>query len=174
MCNGTQRARTAVHQPCRPVFWCECRVVVVQVKFRDEGSVERLSAECHSGGEKSVSTIMYLLSLQRITDTPFRVVDEINQGMDQTNERVVFQAMVDAATERGTAQCLLMTPKLLPQLNYSDHVNVLSIVNGAYIGAAVDRLVPSEQLTQLLGTHSQLASQLRSQARPSAKRARVV
>ena len=146
----------------------------VQVKFRDEGSVERLSAECHSGGEKSVSTIMYLLSLQRITDTPFRVVDEINQGMDQTNERVVFQAMVDAATQRGTAQCLLMTPKLLPQLRYSEHVNVLSIVNGAYIGAAVEKLVPSEQLTQLLGVRSQHASQYRPPTQSAAKRARVV
>ena len=50
-----------------------------------------LSPAHHSGGEKSVSTIMYLLSLQGITQTPFRVVDEINQGMDQTNERKVFQ-----------------------------------------------------------------------------------
>ena len=143
----------------------------MQVKFRDEGAVERLSAECHSGGEKSVSTIMYLLSLQKITDTPFRVVDEINQGMDQTNERVVFQAMVDAATERGTAQCLLMTPKLLPQLEYSENVNVLSIVNGAYIGNVVDELVPSEQLATLLGSQAlnceqgRLQSQQRTQRR---------
>jgi structural maintenance of chromosomes protein 5 len=65
--------------------------VQIRVKFRDEGGLEVLSASRHSGGEKSVSTIMYLLSLQKITRTPFRVVDEINQGMDQTNERKVFQ-----------------------------------------------------------------------------------
>jgi chromosome segregation ATPase len=71
--------------------------VHIRVKFRDEGGLEVLSASRHSGGEKSVSTIMYLLSLQKITQTPFRIVDEINQGMDQTNERRVFQVCTIAA-----------------------------------------------------------------------------
>lgn len=97
---------------------------------------------------------MFLLSLQKITATPFRVVDEINQGMDQTNERKVFQAMVDAATERNTAQCLLMTPKLLPQLEYSEHVNVLSICNGVHISEVQKQLVPDRQLSMLLGKHA--------------------
>ena len=92
-----------------------------------------LSPERHSGGEKSVATIMYLLSLQGITNTPFRVVDEINQGMDQTNERKVFQAMVDASKKKGTSQCLLMTLKLIPQLGYGDRVNVLGIHNAVHI-----------------------------------------
>lgn len=30
--------------------------------------------------ERSVSTILYLVSLQDLTNCPFRVVDEINQG----------------------------------------------------------------------------------------------
>jgi hypothetical protein len=30
--------------------------------------------------ERSVSTILYLVSLQDLTHCPFRVVDEINQG----------------------------------------------------------------------------------------------
>ena len=64
------------------------------------------------------------------------------------------QAMVDAATERNTAQCLLMTPKLLPQLEYSKYVNVLSIVNGAHIHEAQKVLKPSNQLELLLGTHA--------------------
>ena len=86
-----------------------------------------LDSHRQSGGERSVSTIMYLLSLQNITHTPLRVVDEINQGMDTTNERRVFQAMVDAAKDATTPQCLLMTPKLLPQLNYSENVNILQV-----------------------------------------------
>ena len=92
-----------------------------------------LSPERHSGGEKSVATIMYLLSLQGITNTPFRVVDEINQGMDQTNERKVFQAMVDASKTKVTSQCLLMTLKLIPQLDYGDRVNILDIHNAVHI-----------------------------------------
>lgn len=32
----------------------------------------------------------FFLNVQEVTFTPFRVVDEINQGMDPVNERKVF------------------------------------------------------------------------------------
>lgn len=34
-----------------------------------------------------MSTIFYLMALQSLARAPFRVVDEINQGMDPRNER---------------------------------------------------------------------------------------
>ena len=126
-----------------------------RVKFRDGEPLQLLTANCQSGGERSVSTILYLIALQvrgslpviatqhcscprlpevgpswislsvgidilfcvvilavlitpilpaaftqtfghmtsymqEVTFTPFRVVDEINQGMDPVNERKVF------------------------------------------------------------------------------------
>ena len=39
------------------------------------------------GGERSVSTALYMMALQSLTKVPFRCVDEINQGMDEVNER---------------------------------------------------------------------------------------
>jgi chromosome segregation ATPase len=42
-----------------------------------------------SGGERAVSTIFYLMALQSLARAPFRLVDEINQGMDPRNERYV-------------------------------------------------------------------------------------
>ena len=38
-----------------------------------------LDAYHQSGGERSVSTMVYMLSLQELANVPFRVVDEINQ-----------------------------------------------------------------------------------------------
>lgn len=43
-----------------------------------------------SGGERAVSTIFYLMALQSLARAPFRLVDEINQGMDPRNERSVI------------------------------------------------------------------------------------
>jgi hypothetical protein len=63
------------------------------------------------------------------------VVDEINQGMDPKNERKIFQQMVKSATAPGTPQCFLLTPKLLPQLDYSKEVTVLCIFNGPWQAA---------------------------------------
>ena len=36
-----------------------------------------------------MSTIFYLMALQSMAKAPFRVVDEINQGMDPRNEKYV-------------------------------------------------------------------------------------
>ena len=41
-----------------------------------------------SGGERSVSTMLYLMALQELTKCPFRVVDEINQVGAAVNSHV--------------------------------------------------------------------------------------
>ncbi|XP_062174170.1 structural maintenance of chromosomes protein 5 isoform X2 [Alnus glutinosa] len=107
--------------------------ILIKVKFRQAGQLQVLSAHHQSGGERSVSTILYLVSLQDLTDCPFRVVDEINQGMDPINERKMFQQLVRAASQPNTPQCFLLTPKLLPDLEYSEACSVLNIMNGPWI-----------------------------------------
>ena len=51
----------------------------IKVKFRDSEPMKDLDAYHQSGGERSVSTMIYMLSLQELANVPFRVVDEINQ-----------------------------------------------------------------------------------------------
>jgi structural maintenance of chromosomes protein 5 len=58
--------------------------------YREGERLQVLTAQRQSGGERSVSTILYLMSLQQLSNAPFRVVDEINQGMDPKNERMVI------------------------------------------------------------------------------------
>lgn len=71
--------------------------------------------------------------LQNVTVCPFRVVDEINQGMDPINERKVFMQLAEAACQPHTPQCFLLTPKLLPELPFSEHTTLLEIYNGPLI-----------------------------------------
>ncbi|CAI6006492.1 unnamed protein product [Closterium sp. NIES-64] len=104
----------------------------IRVKFRESAELQDLSAHHQSGGERSVSTILYLVSLQDLTRCPFRVVDEINQGMDPTNERNMFQQLVRAATHDHTPQCFLLTPKLLPDLDYGESCTVHCVMNGVH------------------------------------------
>jgi hypothetical protein len=107
----------------------------VRVQFRASEPLSVLTAFRQSGGERSVSTILYLVALQGVTVTPFRVVDEINQGMDPVNERKVFRLLVEASTRPKTPQCFLLTPKLLPGLPFGPDVTVLSIFNGLHVAA---------------------------------------
>ena len=47
--------------------------------YRSTERLKVLTAHHQSGGERSVATMLYLISLQELTKFPFRVVDEINQ-----------------------------------------------------------------------------------------------
>jgi structural maintenance of chromosomes protein 5 len=108
----------------------------VSVKFREEEPLSLLDSHRQSGGERAVSTIFYLMALQSLSRAPFRVVDEINQGMDPRNERMVHGRMVDIACgedgegEGPGSQYFLITPKLLSGLKYRRGMRVLCIVSG--------------------------------------------
>lgn len=51
----------------------------ILVKFRDTEQLQLLTAQRQSGGERSLSTILYLMSLLEMSRSPFSLVDEINQ-----------------------------------------------------------------------------------------------
>jgi len=106
----------------------------ILVKFRDSSQLTKLNSRTQSGGERSVSTMLYLMALQNICHVPFRCVDEINQGMDETNERKVFNMMTQLLAEKSTnlakTQYFLLTPKLLRGLEYTDQVTVHVVHNG--------------------------------------------
>ena len=48
-----------------------------------------------------MATMLYLVSLQDLTECPFRLVDEINQGMDPTNERMIFEEVSKSADRKS-------------------------------------------------------------------------
>ena len=129
---------------------------------RENEPLTILDSHRQSGGERAVSTIFYLMSLQSLTRSPFRVVDEINQGMDPRNERLVHTRMVSIATGNdeqqfepedddddaneeagasthrhgsmgGGSQYFLITPKLLHGLRYERGMRVLCIASGEYM-----------------------------------------
>uniref|UniRef100_A0A674MAU8 Structural maintenance of chromosomes protein 5 n=1 Tax=Takifugu rubripes TaxID=31033 RepID=A0A674MAU8_TAKRU len=105
----------------------------IRVKFHSNTQLHELTPFHQSGGERSVSTMLYLMSLQELNRCPFRVVDEINQGMDPINERRVFDIVVGTACKERTSQYFFITPKLLQNLKYAEEMTVLCVHNGAYM-----------------------------------------
>lgn len=105
----------------------------LSVRFRDGQDLCPLDGSKHSGGERAVSTVMFLMALQGMTTSPFRVVDEINQGMDESNERLVFDRVVKSCCGvANKSQYFLVTPKLLQGLGAmnNEDVTVLLVWNG--------------------------------------------
>ena len=107
-------------------------------KFRkNETEMRLLSGLSHSGGEKSLATMLYLLSLQCVSTVPFRVVDEINQGVDDKNERLLMnvlnQICIPKSKKSNTIpQYFVITPNLLPGLVYSKYSTVFIVCNGPF------------------------------------------
>jgi structural maintenance of chromosomes protein 5 len=102
-----------------------------------------------------VSTIFYLMSLQAMAQAPFRVVDEINQGMDLRNERMVHARMVEIACREHTSQYFLITPKLLPGLRYDERMRVHTIVSGEHVPGALS--APKMDFAKFAKIHRRVA-----------------
>ena len=106
--------------------------ILIRVQWRSNETLHVLGEGGRdSGGERSVATMVYLISLQNINPAPFRVVDEINQAMDSTNERNVFECITHACAEGGK-QYFLLTPKLLPDLDYGEETAIQLVLNGPH------------------------------------------
>ena len=130
--------------------------LVVKVAYRKGEEMKTLSAQSQSGGERVVATMLYMLALQAITPLPFRIVDEINQGMDAKNERAVLetllgtaQAMREAAAAAaaeaiaggaqsarpvGGRQLFMVSPKLMPDLVHERTMRSTIVFNGPRVG----------------------------------------
>ncbi|RLV90106.1 Structural maintenance of chromosomes protein 5 [Spathaspora sp. JA1] len=105
----------------------------ILVKFRQESELKILDNQSQSGGERSVSTIFFIMALQGLTDAPFRIVDEINQGMDPNNEKLAHRYLVHTACQNNNSQYFLITPKLLPGLYYHPNMVVHCIYTGSQL-----------------------------------------
>jgi len=111
--------------------------VKIQVRFRVGHELQDLSKGTQSGGEKSVTTAVYMMALQELTQVPFRCVDEINQGMDERNERAIWAQLLKVCKEHQ-AQYFYMAPKFPYSLPFNEQVTML-ICNNGYVSKSDDK-----------------------------------
>ena len=78
--------------------------------FSESEPLSVLDNHRQSGGERAVSTIFYLMALQSLARAPFRLVDEINQGMDPRNERYVTITLLPTQRTATNTSLVSSTP----------------------------------------------------------------
>ena len=61
--------------------------------------------------------------------------------------------MAHAATVDGTLQYFLISPKLLPDLDYNNKMNILSIYNGLGLDISLDESMVVEKLIEQNRVH---------------------
>ncbi|NXC37501.1 SMC6 protein, partial [Campylorhamphus procurvoides] len=83
--------------------------ITVQSGEEDKASLTDLRSL--SGGERTFSTVCYILSLWNITDSPFRCLDEFDVYMDTLNRRIAVDMILERADFQQYRQFILFTPQ---------------------------------------------------------------
>ncbi|KAK3085167.1 hypothetical protein FSP39_025362 [Pinctada imbricata] len=69
-----------------------------------------------SGGERSFSTVCFILSLWDAMEAPFRCLDEFDVFMDMVNRRISMDMMLKVAENQPQRQFIFLTPQNMSQL----------------------------------------------------------
>nr|XP_033793150.1 LOW QUALITY PROTEIN: structural maintenance of chromosomes protein 6 [Geotrypetes seraphini] len=78
-----------------------------------------------SGGERSFSTVCFVLSLWSIAESPFRCLDEFDVYMDMVNRRISMDMMLKMADSQRFRQFILLTPQNMSSLPSSSLIRIL-------------------------------------------------
>ncbi|XP_015279257.1 PREDICTED: structural maintenance of chromosomes protein 6 [Gekko japonicus] len=78
-----------------------------------------------SGGERSFSTVCFILSLWSIAESPFRCLDEFDVFMDMINRRIAMDMMLKMADSQRYRQFILLTPQNMSSLPTSRFIRIL-------------------------------------------------
>ncbi|KAI0564375.1 Structural maintenance of chromosomes protein [Gracilaria domingensis] len=93
------------------------------MKDGERHTIEQLSSM--SGGERSYTTLAFILALAEVCQMPVRVFDEIDVFQDDATRRVAFRKMTDFCTQYlSDRQIIIITPQKLPHLESSPSIRI--------------------------------------------------
>ncbi|MGC8632682.1 MAG: AAA family ATPase [Thermoprotei archaeon] len=97
--------------------------------FRGTSPV-KLNPFTHSGGERSVTIMAFLISLQQHVLSPIRAVDEFDVHMDPANKEVIAGVLIKELSKKKDVQYIYITPGPLPKLPNDVHLLLVQKVEG--------------------------------------------
>jgi chromosome segregation protein len=89
-----------------------------------------LDSRTHSGGEKSSTTMAFLLALQRHIKSPFRAVDEFDVHMDPRNRETISQMLLSEMEQELESQYMTITPGQLYSVREDTHIITVQRIEG--------------------------------------------
>uniref|UniRef100_A0A674HPR2 Structural maintenance of chromosomes protein 6 n=1 Tax=Taeniopygia guttata TaxID=59729 RepID=A0A674HPR2_TAEGU len=99
--------------------------ISITIQPREDEKSARSDLKSLSGGERSFSTVCFILSLWNISESPFRCMDEFDVYMDMVNRRIAVDMILERADFQRHRQFILFTPLSMSSLPTSPHIRIL-------------------------------------------------
>ncbi|GLH00532.1 Structural maintenance of chromosomes protein 6 [Gryllus bimaculatus] len=96
----------------------------LNVEIAPAQETERRETKSLSGGERSYSTVSFILSLWECVEPPFYFMDEFDVFMDKVNRRIVINNLIWYAQQNKKHQYVFLTPQDTSQITTSEDVTI--------------------------------------------------
>lgn len=101
------------------------RVCMASHKKADGGLYKTTDLRSLSGGERSYTTLCFMLALGESMVLPVRIMDEFDVFMDEANRHAAYKTLVDFAKSRlSDRQLIFITPLTLPAVTPGPAVKI--------------------------------------------------
>lgn len=77
-----------------------------------------------SGGERSYSTVAFLISLWSCVDTPFYFLDEYDVFTDQVNRHMMTMLLLNETKKKADRQFCFLTPQDMSNIQAHEHLTI--------------------------------------------------
>lgn len=104
-------------------FDFENKTLDLEVKPRDEETA-RKDSKTLSGGERSYSTVSFILAIWKSIHMPFYFLDEFDVFMDKLNRKVIMDLLLDHCKHASLMQFAFITPQDISSIQSSDIVTI--------------------------------------------------
>lgn len=105
----------------------EEETLFVQVNVENAEGASTKDSKALSGGERSFSTICFIMALWDAMEAPFRCLDEFDVFMDMVNRRISMGMLMKIAKEQKHRQFILLTPQDMSSVAGSERVRLFRL-----------------------------------------------
>ncbi|KZC07283.1 PREDICTED: structural maintenance of chromosomes protein 6 [Dufourea novaeangliae] len=100
------------------------RILELEVNSQNDNKRSTNDARSLSGGERSYSTVAFILALWDCTGLPFYFLDEFDVFMDKVNRRIIMDILLDHTKMHPQSQFTFLTPLDTSNVLAEDYVTI--------------------------------------------------
>jgi len=107
----------------------EEETLTIQVDVENAKGASTKDSNSLSGGERSFSTICFIMALWNAMEAPFRCLDNFDVFMDLLNRKMSIDIMTHIAKEQRMRQFIFFTSQAVSNVTDGDKVKIIKLPN---------------------------------------------